>query len=418
MRGIKLSLVTMIVCGSMGYGEVLDLGTINVDSTTIDDRFDSKKTEVSNTITVNGEKIDKAHGENIQQALNSIPGLTTEIQSGDSLKLHIRGVENQRYMGEKPRVAVVIDGVPVFERTGRVNIDLDNIDSIKVIKGGASYLFVEDALSGAIIITTKKGTKNTYNSVAYERGSFGYEKELARAGYSDDKINASLQISQRKSDGYWEDSDYKSKYLNSKVQYQVDDTSDLTFGVELSDREKDSHGTVKGVTQATINPQSLDDGTGANRDYSRMYDVGLQKYFLTYSKSLDEKSNLLVNLYQYNDDTSFVSSPIKYDTAGKSVTDPDAYGTQNNYFQIQRGLKSEYRTSFDKFATMFGVDIRDNYYENKAHILQSYASKIKPKITVVNAGTVTQNDETDENVYALYGEAKYALNDKLTQIAS
>ena len=32
----------------------------------------------------------------------AIPGVTAELQSQDSLKIHIRGVENQRYMGEKP----------------------------------------------------------------------------------------------------------------------------------------------------------------------------------------------------------------------------------------------------------------------------------------------------------------------------
>lgn len=58
---------------------------------------------------------------------------------------------------------IVIDGVPVFERTGKVNIDLDNIESIKVIKGGSLYLFGEDALSGAVIITTKRGAKYDFN---------------------------------------------------------------------------------------------------------------------------------------------------------------------------------------------------------------------------------------------------------------
>ncbi|MDD2367854.1 MAG: hypothetical protein PHQ90_01050 [Sulfuricurvum sp.] len=86
-----------------------NLGTIGIDSTTIDDRFESKKTEVSNTATISGETVDEAHIENIQQVLNRIPGLTTEVTGGDKFKLHIRGVENQRYMGEKPGVAVVID---------------------------------------------------------------------------------------------------------------------------------------------------------------------------------------------------------------------------------------------------------------------------------------------------------------------
>src|SRR3990167_7299855 len=154
-----------------------NLGIIGIDSTTIDDRFHPTRTEVSSTSTIEGKKVDEAHIENLQQVLQSIPGITSEIKAGDSLKIHIRGVENQRYMGEKPGVAVVIDGVPVFERTGSVNIDLDNIASIKVIKGGASYLFGDDALAGAVIITTKKGAVSKGVSVETDVGAYGYQRE-------------------------------------------------------------------------------------------------------------------------------------------------------------------------------------------------------------------------------------------------
>ncbi len=394
-----------------------NLGVINVDSTTIDDRFESKQTETSNTSTISGEKFDAAHVENIQQVLNRIPGLTTEVTGGDKFKLHIRGVENQRYMGEKPGVAVVIDGVPVFERTGAVNIDLDNIESIKVVKGGASYLFGEDALSGAVIITTKKGSKNSYSAVGYEAGSSNYQKYLLRGGYANENFNFYVQGTERKSDGYWENSDYDTKYLNSKFQYYIDDTSDITAGIELSDRIKDSHGTVKGVTEAANNPTSAYNGTG-DRDYSRMYDVQLAKYFLTYAKNFENNSNLMVNAYQYNDDTNFVSSPIKYDTAGNKVTDEDAYAINNDYFQIQRGIKTEYRVSGTTTAGMFGIDLRDNYYENKTNILKSYCTRMgatacSNPANIKTAGTITGNDETDENVYALYGEIKHALSNDL-----
>ncbi|MGD9788840.1 MAG: TonB-dependent receptor plug domain-containing protein, partial [Sulfuricellaceae bacterium] len=139
--------------------EAARLDEVTVTSTTIDDRFDSKRDEPSNISVISGKKVDDAHIQNAIQVLQGIPGVTADLSSGDEIKIKLRGIENQRYMGEKPGVAIVIDGVPVFERTGKVNIDLDNIESIKVIKGGASYLFGEDALAGAVIITTKRGAK-------------------------------------------------------------------------------------------------------------------------------------------------------------------------------------------------------------------------------------------------------------------
>jgi len=92
------SVITMLLSANVVTAE--DMGLMHVDSTTIDDRFESKRGEPSNISMISGDKVEKAHTENIQQVLNAIPGVTTELQSQDSLKIHIRGVENQRFMGE------------------------------------------------------------------------------------------------------------------------------------------------------------------------------------------------------------------------------------------------------------------------------------------------------------------------------
>ncbi|MFK5977215.1 MAG: TonB-dependent receptor [Sulfurovum sp.] len=400
--GISLLLATML-CGE-------DLGIINVESSTIDDKFNNKKSEVSNTSTISATDVDNAHIDNIDQILKTISGVTSEVTTGDSLKIHIRGVENQMYMGEKPGVAVVIDGVPVFERTGRVNIDLDNIESIKVIKGGASYLFGDDALSGAVVITTKRGAKYNNSYLSTEFGSYGYSKFLARQGFSNEKFNAHIQISQRESDGYHEDSNYLSKYLNGKVQYYIDDSSDLTFGLEMSKREKDSHGTVGGVIEADTNPESVFTGNMESRDYTRHYDVELQKYFLTYSKDFENSSNLMLNAYLYKDETSFISSPQTKDASGsRGIYTDDDYVYDNDYSQIQKGVKAEYRMNFDSSAMLFGLDLRENNYKNKIIYRVGQRLTYRPPHKYSTAGEERSNNDTDESVYAVYGEYKYAF---------
>jgi iron complex outermembrane receptor protein len=374
-----------------------DLNIIRVESTTIDDKFESKRQESSNIAVISGEKVDNAHAENIQQVLQSIPGITTEIQAGDSLKIHIRGIENQVYMGEKPGVAVVIDGVPVFERTGRVNIDMDNIESIKVIKGGASYLFGDDALSGAVIITTKRGAGYDGFTIATEAGSFGYKKGLLRSGFSNEQASGHLQISRRETDGYYDDAGSKADYLNGKLMYYLGDTSDLTFGVELSDRNKNSHGAVRGVVAAENDPESED--IFSYNDYANHYNVDLAKFFLTYSNDFDDNTNLMINLYNYGDETEFNSKP--------SSDDPRLYENLNLYDQVQRGLKSEFRTGGSELAWMAGVDLRDNSYENnvEAAIDQfDYRGNLS-----ASTGDPLSDDTTEERVNAAYGEMKYRL---------
>jgi len=378
-----------------------DLGIIQVESTTIDDRFENKRDEPSNIGVISGKEVGDAHAENIQQMLQSIPGITTTISSGDELKIHIRGIENQVYMGEKPGVAVVIDGVPVFERTGSVNIDMDNIESIKVIKGGASYLFGDDALSGAVIITTKRGAAYKGYTLGAEAGSFGYRKGLARAGFATDSANGHVQVSRRKTDGYYDDSASNADYLNGKLQYYINDVSDLTFGFERADREKNSHGTVKGVVAAEHDPRSTD--IFSYNDYANHFDVQLAKYFATYSRDIGSNDNLMVNVYSFADTTEFLSAP--------DSTDPTLYSNMNDYHQVQNGLKTEYRSSGDQFAWLAAADLRANKYENNVEAnIELYDRRGNLTAT---AGTPLSDDTTDETVQAVYGELKFRLSDPL-----
>ncbi len=404
------------VTGALGLSVLLmmpsissaaDMGLMQVDSTTIDDRFESKRGEPSNISVISGTKVEKAHAENIKQILDAIPGVTAELQSQDSLKIHIRGVENQRFMGEKPGVAVVIDGVPVFERTGRVNINMDDIESIKVIKGGASYLFGDDALAGAVIITTKRGAKMAGGQVSGEAGSFGSARGLARAGFAGDSVSGHVQLSRREANSYYFQGGYKADYLNGKLQGYLSDTSDLTFGWEVAKRFKDSHGTVTGVTQAALDSTSV-----AGRDYARNYNVDLGKYYLTYANDISESSNLMLNLYQFGDHTNFWTAPIRTDVNRLPVIDVNAYQNSNDYKQTQRGVKGEWRNGGERLAWMSAFDLRDNSYKNKVSILQDF--RVSAFSPITTAGTVIADNKTKERMYAAYGELKFSLTDALT----
>lgn len=388
--GISLALGTL---AGASASRAEDLGTIYVESTTIDDRFDAKRDEPSNIGVVSGETVDQSHIENVQQVLQGVPGITTEWQSGDSLKIHIRGIENQVYMGERPGVAVVIDGVPVFERTGRVNIDLDNIESIKVIKGGASYLFGDDALSGAVIITTKRGAQYDNVHVAAEAGSFGYEKALARAGFAGEWGSGHIQVSRRETDGYYDDSASRSDYLNGKLQYYIDDHSDITLGMERADRVKNSHGSVRGVTAAEVDPQS--ENVVDYNDYANRFRVDLGKLFVTYARDVGDTGNLMLNAYRFTDDTAFLSSPLD--------ADPTAYTFDNDYAQVQRGIKAEYRAGGDRLAWMAATDLRDNTYAERDTYLDCSELTWNPGCT---PGVLANDNHTGERVASVYGEIK------------
>jgi iron complex outermembrane receptor protein len=401
------------------------LPEVAVTSTTIDDRFDSKRGEASNINIISGKKVDDEHGKNLVEVLESIPGVTAEVQSGDSVKIMLRGVEAQRYMGEKPGVAIVIDGVPVQERTGRVNIDLDNIESIKVIKGGASYLFGEDALSGAVVITTKRGAKMAGFTASAEAGSFNYRKGLVRAGFSEGNWVGHVQATKRQTDGYHDQGESSARYVDGKLQYMIDGSSDIAFGFEKSKRAKDSHGTVKGVTAAALDPQSFSGG----KDYARNYDVDLDKLNLTYAKDLGSSGNLLMNVYNFKDHTFSWSNPsgflraadgtLLYGTAAASdmAIFNDAYVNGGDTDQVQKGLKTEWRKGGEQVGMMAGLDLQSFSDRALTRNLVTYSSRS----TAINganplklAGAITENSLSASDTKALYGEFKWQATAPLT----
>ncbi len=388
-----------LIC--INLNAIEETAMIQVESTTIDNKYENKKTEVSNTKTLSAKDIEEKHTENIGNVLNNIAGVTVRINEGDSNKIHIRGIASEVYMGEKPGVAIVIDGVPVQERAGSINIDSDNIESIKVIKGSASYLYGNDALAGAVVITTKRPKGKNSGSVAIEKGSFAYTKTLVNYLGSTDDFAVELQASKKKSDGYWEDSDYWTKSFNGKFQYYINDSSDIIFGADKTTRFENDSGsithTVGGINQVNNNPTSK-----GEVGYATNYNINLDKYFLTYSNDLNENSNLMLNIYSYEDTTTNESGA--FDSTGDKKRDDHKNDSFSN--TKQKGFKSEYRLSSDSYALMLGLDLAKNDEEkksmNRVDFTPSHGSALVK-------GKVTSDNLSQEKINALYGEFKYKV---------
>lgn len=410
MRQIKYSLAAVLaIVATLNANE--DLGLITVESSIIDDKFDAKKLEVSSTATLQGSEVEEYHAENLADVLNNIPGVTVRKNEGDSNKIHIRGIGSEVYMGEKPGVAIVIDGVPVQERAGSVNIDMDNIESIKVIKGGASYLYGNDALAGAVVITTKRPKGKNEGFVTAESGSNGYEKYVASYMGSTEDLAFQLQGSYKGSDGYWEDSDYWAKSFNGKLQYYIDETSDITFGADVSSRYENDTGSITHTTynpdtgvytnQAETNPTSI-----GEVGYATDYNIDLSKYFITYSKDFDNNSNLMAQIYRYEDTTTNQSGA--YDSNRDGLRDDHLYDAYAN--TLQKGFKSEYRMDGDKLAYMVGIDIARNEEDKNSKYRVDYTDRRGNEFFI---GDMNSDTSFTEDISALYGELKYGITEKL-----
>lgn len=377
-----------LACALALNANAVDLGTISVESSTIDQKVTTQKAEVSSVQVITSSDVERINPKSVADILQSVPGVTMTLSGTDSLKVHIRGIDNQMYMGEKPGVAIVIDGVPVQETTGKINVDLDNIESIKVIKGGASYLYGNDAIAGAVVITTKRQKGISKSKIETEIGSFKYKRFLASTNQAFETGALQLQGSYTDTDGYWDDAFVTTKSINGKYQYYLSDVSDLTIGADFTRRETGDGNSVSGVTKAEENPTSA-----GEYSYGGYYNSDLTKLFVTYNRDFDNDANLMLRVHSYEDDKTSKSNRTKYDNAEK---------------WDQNGLKAEYKKNFETIAFMVGTDIQRNQTDEQQYDAVDGIDQRGSK-----DGELREDYETKENVNALYTELKHQTTQDL-----
>jgi vitamin B12 transporter len=142
-----------------------DYQEINV---TAERNFQTKKsnsTKIVNEIKSNNQ---------LSEVLNNIAGVQVSGDgNGQNQTLFIRGSESAHAL-------VIVDGIKlneVMDVNGGFNfahLNLSNVESVEVIKGPQSVLYGANALSGVILITTKKNLTDTQVNAGY--GS--YEKKV------------------------------------------------------------------------------------------------------------------------------------------------------------------------------------------------------------------------------------------------
>lgn len=410
---LAVAVLLALASQTLAAEDPYSLGVITTYSSAIEDRFDSHLQSPSSSSYISGDDIDDQHAKNIQEVLRGIPGITSDLYGdGDGVKIKIRGIENQRFFGENPGVAIIIDGVSIFERTGKVNIDLDNIQSIRVVKGGASYLYGADALAGAVIITTKGASGKNNIEIGYESGSFGYKRQLATVDLSKALFSGRFQYSKRETDGYHFMSNRDSETYSFNTGLEFNEDSRLKISYEHIDRFRNGDGFVSGKTQAKNDPKARQ----ANRGYTRNTDAELKRINVTYSHDFSDTGNFSVIGYQFKDETVYWSAPVRFDGAGRPVSDSNynAYSQLNNYEQTQRGGKLEVRESFGDLAVLGGLDFREDCFEDMAVAKQDYKHTSSPFAPIVYKGTVLSKGKRTERTRAAYTELKYGLTDFTT----
>ena len=182
---------------SFAQEESKDLGEVVVTA----NRFETPIEKSGKVIyKITATDIEKMAGRNVADLLNTLPGINIDGAygtPGTNLDYNIRGGRNKQTL-------ILIDGLPINDASSIANdydlrlLNANEIESIEVLKGGASTLYGTNAAAGVISIRLKKpnseepkvtlsqnvGSFQTSNTTADVQGKAGDLSYLAGGSFS------------------------------------------------------------------------------------------------------------------------------------------------------------------------------------------------------------------------------------------
>lgn len=177
---------------------------------------------VSETVTpvqvITEKQIEASGAHNLDEVLNSIPGLSYLGRSAGSAEpLQMNGLTDEY-------VKILIDGVPITTGGSSDFISqtaLDNVAQIEVINGSSSALYGSDAIGGVINIITKKNAATGLKFNVQQEGSS--EKRAtgnARIAYRGELFHAEVNAGYDYFAGEYEDSAYTYEETGNTYEYK------------------------------------------------------------------------------------------------------------------------------------------------------------------------------------------------------
>ncbi len=202
------------------------------------------------------KQIESNRGKDISDLLNEIPGVQIDgnfATPGSNINYRIRGAGSEQTL-------ILIDGIPYNDPSGLAQtfdlrmLDIEQIESIEVLKGGLSSLYGTGAAAGVISITLKESAKETVSgSVNAAYGSFNTFTSNANVSGSSNGFNYLVSGSFKSSDGFsaandtlgtegFDDDGVQSLNFLGKFDYQFTDQFSVGLTTTYDQVESDFDG--------------------------------------------------------------------------------------------------------------------------------------------------------------------------------
>lgn len=318
-------------------------------------KFPIQKEKSGKVITkINQEELQKLQGKSVAEIINSYSGIEingTKSNASQNLAYYVRGGRNRQ-------VLVLIDGIPVTDPSQIANdydlrlLDVNQIESIEILKGASSTLYGSGAATAVINIQLKKSSKEKLTATL--RSTMGTNQSQKDDNYSINDFKNSVSFN-----GTLGKIDYLAGFSNE----YVNGLSSIASGTE-KDVYNAIHGNLKlgyATKRFKVHTYGVFDKFKADFDDAFLYmDADNQSKTNQYRLGLSSeykyaKGNLTLNV-AYNDvEREIISDyPTKF-YSNSYIGDLFNRYQLNNTLHAVLGINVQ-RNEMESYSIPFGSD--------------------------------------------------------------
>ena len=254
----KYNLIIAIACLGWTVKAQDTLRTVNLDEVVITGTKSNIPIEKSgkSIYKITSDQIERSSGKSVADLLNEVPGIQMDGNFGPlgtNMSYFVRGASSKRTL-------VLIDGIPFNDPSGIDQtydlrlLDINQVESIEILKGGLSTLYGSGAAAGVINVTLKKPLNDSFSGNAkVNYGSFGTISPSVGVKGSSGSINYLINAGYKKSNGFssaldemgggnYDDDSFEGYNLLGKFGIELSDNVELGLTTSLDDFDTDYDG--------------------------------------------------------------------------------------------------------------------------------------------------------------------------------
>ncbi len=292
--------------------------------------------QVARVLTIiDAKQIQRMPAESVQDLLEYVAGVDIRQRGAEGVQadISIRG-------GTFDQILILLNGINITDpQTGHHNLNipvsLAQIERIEILEGPAARVYGPNAFSGAINIITRKPDHDQL-STYITTGSFGYLNAGVSGSIRSGRFSQMLAGNRKKSDGYIDNTDFKSSDIYYSGEY-ASNTGALFFQGGFADKQ-----------------------FGANSFYTPVYPNQFEKvqtYFGSARFESQTKMNLTPAIYWRRHSDTFMlfreNAPDWY--ANHNFHRTDVWGADLNSWFTWMGGKTSFGTGFRSEAILSNV---------------------------------------------------------------